>query len=46
MQNLSLPPALMQYPLREKIGAPALFVGREQEFKDFSHYYTLRPFAA
>ncbi|MEZ4736309.1 MAG: hypothetical protein R3E79_55190 [Caldilineaceae bacterium] len=43
MPSLSLPPAVMQYPLREKIGDPALFVGREQEFKNFHKWLAGMP---
>lgn len=43
MQNLSLPPAVMQYPLREKIGDPSLFVGREEEFNNFHKWLAGMP---
>lgn len=43
MENLLLPPATMQYPLREKIGDPSLFVGREQEFKNFHKWLAGMP---
>lgn len=43
MQNLSLPPAVMQYPLREKIGDPSLFVGREREFNNFHKWLAGMP---
>lgn len=43
MQNVSLPPAVMQYPLREKIGDPSLFVGREQEFNNFHKWLAGMP---
>jgi hypothetical protein len=33
----------MQYPLSEKIGEPALFVGREQEFHSFNKWLTNIP---
>ncbi|MCE7988043.1 MAG: ATP-binding protein [Caldilinea sp. CFX5] len=43
MPKLQLPPTTMQYPLREKIGAPHLFVGREQELKDFHKWVAGMP---
>ncbi|MEZ4860294.1 MAG: hypothetical protein R3C14_03275 [Caldilineaceae bacterium] len=43
MQSLSLPPAMMQYPLREKIGDPSLFVGREQEMRNFHKWIADMP---
>lgn len=43
MQTLILPPTTMQYPLREKIGDPSLFVGREQEFKNFHKWLAGMP---
>lgn len=33
----------MQYPLREKIGRPELFVGREQEFELLNHWLAKIP---
>ncbi len=42
-QTFALPPAVMQYPLREKIGDPSLFVGREQELNNFHKWLAGMP---
>jgi hypothetical protein len=43
MPKLQLSPTTMYYPLREKIGAPHLFVGREREMKDFHKWVADMP---
>lgn len=43
MQTFTLPPAVMQYPLREKISDPSLFVGREAELNNFHKWLTGMP---
>ncbi|MCB0060671.1 MAG: hypothetical protein KDE19_01095, partial [Caldilineaceae bacterium] len=43
MQLSQLPESAMQYPLREKIGDPGLFVGRAHELRDFHQWIAGMP---
>ena len=41
MQQSQFPPAAIQYPLPERIGDPAFFIGRVDEMKDFHKWVDL-----
>lgn len=42
-QSLQISESAMQYPLREKIGAPSLFVGRKREMQEFHQWIARMP---